>query len=67
MLDEMNRLGLPLVSAEAVAKQLGCSKVHVHVMARDKRITSHRLGKKCVRFNLDQVLEELGVTKGAGQ
>lgn len=56
-----SRAGRPLVSAKVVATRLGCSPVHVHVMARANKITSFRLGKKCVRFDLDVVLDQLGV------
>ena len=68
MLDEMIRPGPPLVSAEVVAKQLGCTGRFVLKMAGSGKITSVRISSRCVRFNLDQVLEELGVTKkGGGQ
>ena len=57
--------GSPLVSAAVVAKRFGCSAAHVLKLAREGEIPSHRIGPGCVRFDLDAVLDKLGVSKKA--
>ena len=53
----------PLVPASVIAKRLACSARYVLKLAENKEISCHRIGKKCVRFNLAVVERELGLTE----
>lgn len=47
------------VSADDVAKRYDVTSRYIHQLAAEGRIPSLRLGKKCIRFDLEAVAEAL--------
>ncbi len=55
----------PLVAAPVVAKRFSVTTRYILQLADAGRIPCHRLGRKCVRFDLRKVEAALGVEGGA--
>jgi DNA-binding transcriptional MerR regulator len=52
-----------LVRADVVAQALSVSPRQVSFWQEQGRIPFHKLGRRCVRFSLPDVLEALGISK----
>ncbi|MEX1115548.1 MAG: hypothetical protein WEB53_09875 [Akkermansiaceae bacterium] len=56
-----------LVRGEVIATALSVSPRQVAYWQEQKRIPFHKLGRRCVRFNLPEVLRALGIEGGGEQ
>lgn len=56
-----------LVRAETVARELQVSLRQVGYWAEQGRIPCHRLGRRCVRYSLPDVLDALGIKAEASK
>jgi len=51
----------PLVSKETIAKTLGVCTRYVGKLGEEKRIPAYKLGRRCVRYRVSEVLAALGI------
>ena len=53
----------PLVKSYAIAEILDVSSRHVLMLSERGEIPSYRLGRRCIRFRISEVMDALGVSR----
>jgi len=51
----------PLVKTEDVARVLNVTTRYVGILTAEKRIPSHKFGRRCIRYRMSDVLRAMGV------